>query len=446
MSFFITAGKEILPPTINRSNYNATSSCFSKQGSDPSCPTWFNFGQGDGQRSRVKLNRFGIFSQGTSDTNANSYFSIFYGPSTLGGNQGYIDMRNSKFERNLLDSSLFLVQNDKKLSLLFDGENLFFRLFRYINSDYQQLLYNNGSLLVDATSNGYRGSVKMNPYDASFYSYVFDGASSNYSIVDGSWPQISTGYGMSYFGESLGFNSAFCAIGNTGSRYFGFKLASYYNYHEFGVNPNSDEILWSIGNNYGQYYAVYLNNSETSFWAYDRFGTNLLWNSRGSGKLHMWGDSRYNLLMFSISPSNGESAIWSADEDGTNLLWNSNKKGRLELWDYIGSYIAFYIKDQTGFWFTKKWYTDLKFDGRAGIFQVWNNDRRSYIDLSVYMLEPMQVATFNYVRCNGQLVKDATGRYIKVLSTYDLEICDPLKYNGSSTGRKDPECVLQYEG
>lgn len=451
MSFFITAGQDSLPQTINRSVYPSTSSCFSRQGTDASCPTWFNFGRGGpGNQARLKLNQFNVFSQGPTDTNNISYFSIFYGP--MGGNyKGFIDFRNSINERNILDSSMLYVENASAnaLSLYFDGKfSRSFELYRRTNDGYQKLSYSNGSLLVDTSVGNHRGSVRMNPFDASFYSYIWDGVGSNYSIVDASYPQISAGFGMSYFGQGLGVNSAFCAIGNTNTRYFGFKLASYYNYHEFGINPYSDDILWSLGNNYGQYYAVYLNNNEASFWSYDRFGTNLLWNSRGSGKLHMWGDTSYNLMMLSIDSRSGESAIWSQDQDGTNLLWNSRKAGRLELWDFEGSYMAFYIKRQTGFWFTRKFYTDLKFDGRAGILQVWNNDRRAYIDLSVYMLEYATVATFNYVKCRGQYIKDATGRFIKILSTYEIDICDPLKYTnpGGPTQDKEPQCVLAYEG
>lgn len=447
MAFFVTAGKDIFPLTINRSRYSPNDRCFDQQGTSADCPTWYNFGKGDGHPSRLNLNEFGIRAKSPS---SNNYFALFFGP-RYNGYQGYIDFKNSNEERTIIDSSLLKMTNTKALSFEYDGIYEFLKLYRRSSTSNYSLFYDRGNFEISADDSQSRTLLKINPYDSSFYAYNYDSSGSNYSIVDASYPQISAGYNVSYFGANLNPNSAIALIGSSGSSYFGFKLYSYLTYYEFGVNPSSDSILWSIGHNNGQYFAIYVDREESSYWTYDRQGTNLLWNSRGSGVFQIWNDYNYCHFLISCRPTNRESALWSRDADGINLLWNSNKNGILQMWkDGDWPYIGLYGRNQASFWFSDGSFTDLKFNSRQGMLQIWNSTRNTYIDLSVYMLESGHSATFNYVYCNGYILKGADGRYIKILSTHPIDVCDPKRigasYGASTSSNRDPnsDCVLSY--
>ena len=336
------------------------------------------------------------------------------------------------------------------MNFSYDGARELFSINKNYNSQKYLLTFDKGILQCEASDNYSRNLVALDPYKSSVYTYAYDGGGASFAQVDGTWPQIAAGYNLSYFGQALTPGSALAVVGSSGSAYFGFKVFSYMSSHEFGITPSTDELLWSLTNRNGQYFAILVNNYETSYWAYDKFGTNLLWNSKGSGILHIWNDYYYNHFIISCSPSSKESAIWSKDGDGNNLLWNSNKNGILQFWkDYSYSYMAFYIKNQASFWFSHTYHTDLKFSSTSGILQVWNTGKQSFIDLSVYMLEYGHVATFNYVYCKGSLFRGLDGRNVKIFSTHPIDICDPLRMGsiGSTTSTKsNAECVFEYDG
>lgn len=451
MAFYVTAGKDIFPLTINRSRYSTSSPCFSKQGNDPSCPTWYVFGKIGNNPSRLNLNEFGVRAASPDKDSGTNFLEIFFGSRTDYKAQiQFQTVAGLTVERTTLKNSFFEMINSSAMNFSYDGSNELFRINNNYNSQKYSLTFDKGILQCEAFDSISRNLVALDPYKSSVYTYAYDSGGASFAQVDGTWPQIAAGYNLSYFGQALTPGSAVAVVGSTGSAYFGFKVSSYYSSHEFGVTPSTDQLLWSLINRNGQYFGILVNNYETSYWAYDNFGTNLLWNSRGSGALHIWNDYYYNHFIISCSPGSRESAIWSKDGDGINLLWNSNRNGILQLWqDYSYSYTAFYIKNQASFWFSHSYYTDLKFSSTSGILQVWNTGKQSYIDLSVYMLEYGHVATFNYVYCKGSLFRGPDGRNVKIFSTHPIDICDPLRMGSIGSGplpKKDAECVFEYDG
>lgn len=454
MAFFVTAGKDIFPLTINRSRYLPKEPCFTRQGSTASCPTWYNFGRVRGPKpSELILNEFGFFSESPPDSGSYKHFSIFFGRRNVGEQYtGYIEFfARSNNQKTVLENSYIKMSHDLKLNFEYDGLGEFFKMHKNAEGENYFLKFQRGKLESQVISGGSKGYLALDPWYAQFYAYAYDPSGGSYATVDGTWPHCSAGYNVSYFGSSLSTNSAIAVVGGTGNRFFGYKLYSYSIYFEFGIDPSRDELLWSLGHTAGNYISFYVNRSEASFWTYDNQGTNLLWNSKSSGvfQLYQYSGSQ---LMLTVRPGNQESAIWSRDSAGNNLLWNSNKNGILQLWgDSTGAYMAFYIKNQSGFWFTENYYTDLKFSNRAGLLQVWSTSRNAYIDLSVYMLEWGHTATFHYVYCKGKFLKsNLDGKHIKIFSTHPIDICDPksMGYTDGPTSpikHPTPECVLEYQ-
>jgi hypothetical protein len=454
MAFFVTAGKDIFPLTINRSRYVQEDSCFNRQASTQSCPTWYNFGKVRGPKpSELPLNEFGVFAQSPPDNGPLKYFNIFFGRRNKGEQYtGYIEFgRTLNNEKTILDNSILKMTHDLKLNFEYNGLLEFFKMHKKFGVEDYFLKFERGKLESQVISGRSKGYLALDPWYAQFYAYAYDPAGASYATVDGTWPHCAAGYNVSHFGANLSSGSAIAVVGGTGNRFFGYKLYSFNIYFEFGIDPSKDELLWSLGHNAGNYISFYVNRYEASFWTYDNQGTNLLWNSKSSGVFQLY-QSSGSQLMLTVRPDNQESAIWSRDSAGNNLLWNSNKNGIFQLWgDSTGAYMAFYIKNQSGFWFTEPFYTDLKFSNRLGLLQVWSTSRNAYIDLSVYMLEWGHVATFNYVYCKGKLLKsNLDNRYIKILSTHPIDICDPtsMGYIDSPPNRNKhptPECVLEYE-
>ena len=147
-------------------------------------------------------------------------------------------------------------------------------------------------------------------------------------------------------------------------------------------------------------------------------------------------------FQISVDSAYGESAFWSYDEQGNSLLWNSRNTGILQMWnDWTDTSFSFYGRGQSSFWFDHYNYTDLKFSSILGILQVWNNDRRSYIDLSVYDIEPLMTCKFRYVKCKGKILVGSNGQNIMILASSDIDICDP-KLSGQEDCSADS--VIKY--
>ena len=127
MAFYVTAGKDIFPLTINRSRYSISSPCFSKQGKDPSCPTWYVFGQIGNNPARLNLNEFGV--RAASPNNGTNFLEIFFGSRTDYKAQiQFQTVAGSTVERTTLKNSFLEMTNSSAMNFSYDGARELFSI------------------------------------------------------------------------------------------------------------------------------------------------------------------------------------------------------------------------------------------------------------------------------------------------------------------------------